>query len=124
MVAWCKMGRRKLRDIYKQQIISVKKKTKKEQLEKGKPTFKNLEIDYDRVNDKDINIVVSDVLSDIKKCYGSLVLSAKKTGSTFIVTSIRCPICNKPVELNQYWMCFICQCPEHAKMNFEIIKVL
>lgn len=118
------MTRRKLRDMYKIQILSVKRKAKKDKQDKQIPNFKNLEIEHKRVDDKNINIVITDILNADEKDYKSLVLATKKSGSTFVITSIRCPLCNKPIELNKYWLTYICQNSEHEKKNFEIKGVL
>lgn len=119
------MGRRKLRDIYKMQILSVKRKAKKDKVNAQVPTFKNLEIDYSRTNDKNINIVVTDILNATEKNYKTVVLATDKKGSTFIVKKIRCPICKATLVLNEHWQCFICQQNEqHPKKCFEIQRVL
>ena len=119
------MGRRKLRDIHKAQLISVRKKTKKEKLEKQKPTFKNLELDYDRVNDTNIELIITDIFDTNERDYRSLMLANHKTGSTFIITCIRCPLCNKPIELNKLWNSFICYGnKEHNKKCFEIKRAI
>ena len=111
--------------MYKMQILSVKRKTKKEAQQKTIPTFKNFKIDYSRVNDNNIEIGVIDVFGETDKGYKSLVLSVDKKGATFIISKIRCPFCNKPDELNEHWKTYICnKCEDHEKMNFELVQVL
>ena len=111
--------------MYKMQILSVKRKTKKEAQQKTIPTFKSFDIDYSRVNDNNIEIAVIDVFGETDKGYKSLVLSVKKKGATFIIDMIRCPFCGKAVQLNEHWFTYICNaCDEHEKMNFELMQVL
>lgn len=116
------MSRRTLREQFKIQILSVKRQAKKDRQEKGVPTFRNLEISYDRVNDNNIGLVVSDILEREEKQYKSLVLATDKTGATFIITKIKCPACGATLALDKKWMCFICSNPEHKKKSFEIIS--
>jgi len=119
------MSRRKLKDMFRVQILSVKRQRKKDVENKTIPTFKNFDIDYDRVNDNNIEIAVRDIFEETDKGYKSLVLSVDKKGATFIISKIRCPLCGKPIQLNEKWFTYICfECDEHKKTNFEMVGVL
>lgn len=118
------MGKRKLRDIYKIQILSVKRQNKKNKQLQQIPTFKNLEIDYNRINDNNIAIAIKNILGE-EKTYLSHILSIKKYGSDYKISSIKCPICNATLEINKNWFCFICQkCDKHEKQIFEVVRVI
>lgn len=47
------------------------------------------------------------------------MISVKGKISKELVTQIVCPICGKPVKINEHWNCFICQ-NGHEKMIFDI----
>lgn len=118
------MGRR-LTESFKLQMKGVRKKAKKDRQEKQVPTFKNLGLEYKQIEDKNIEIMVSDILSNTEKDLKSLVLRVVPMGSTYIVDCIRCPICNKPVDLDRRWEGFVCQkCETHEKKIYEILNVV
>jgi len=119
------MSRRKLKDMFRVQILSVKRQRKKDVEYKTIPTFKNFDIDYDRVNDDNIEIAVRDIFDETDKGYKTVVNQVDKKGATFIISMIRCPLCGKPISLNEKWFTYLCyECEEHKKTNFEMVGVL
>jgi len=118
------MGKR-LTESFKLQVKAMRRKLKKAKVEKQRPTFKNLDIAYERATDKEIKIVVTDVMNTQEKERITSAVSVDPTGSTFIIKSILCPFCNKTLELNQSWGAYICPKNEmHEKKVFEICRVI
>ena len=116
---------KRLTESFRLQMQATRKKARKERQEKQLPTFKNLEIPYSKVNDKNITILVSNIMDMKEKNCKSLVLSVKAKGQTYIINSIRCPICQKPIPYNEKWNSFVCDKNEvHDKKIYEILQVL
>jgi hypothetical protein len=118
------MGKR-LTESFKLQVKAMRRKQKKAKVEKQRPTFKNLDISYDRANETDIKVVVSDVMNVQEKERITSAVSVDPTGSTFIIKGILCPFCNRKLDLNHSWGAYICPKNDaHEKKVFEICRVI
>jgi len=118
------MGKR-LTEAFKLQVIAMRKAQKKAKQEKQRPTFRNLDIPYDRCTSKDIRVTVTDIVNTEEKAKITSAVTVDQTGSTYIIKSIICPVCQKNVELNQKWNAYICPKNElHNKKVFEITNVV
>lgn len=116
---------RTLTEIFKIQIKSVRRKAKKDRQDKQLPTFKNLEIPYSKVNDKNIIIIVSNIMDIKEEDCKTLVLNVQPRGQTYIISSIRCPVCQKPIPYDERWNSFVCDKNDvHDKKIYEILKVV
>lgn len=116
---------KKLMESFKLQMKATRRKIKKDKQDKQLPTFKNLDIPYSQVNDKNIGILVSNIMDVKEKDYTTLVLGTQPKGQTHIISSIRCPVCQKPVPYDERWNSFICEkCDVHDKKIYEIVKIL
>jgi len=98
---------------------------RKQRWQKTVPSFRNFEIDVEEAKYfSQIRIVVTNLLDAEESARFSRIHSLKEAGATFILESILCPICHKPINLNYHWNCFICNCNEHEKKVYEISKVV
>ena len=104
---------------------AYRKKMKKQRWQKTLPSFKNFDIDIDEAQYfEQIRIIVTNLLDSDEKPRFSRIHSLQETGATFVFSSIICPICRKPINLNYHWNSFICNCKEHDKKIYEISKVV
>ena len=114
------MGKR-LTEAFKLQMIATRKKAKKAKQEKQRPTFKNLDIPYEKAESKDVKVAVTNILNVQEREAITTATLVDPTGSTFIIKSVQCPICHKDVPFNIRWNAYICPKNEvHAKKIFEI----
>jgi len=98
---------------------------KKQRWQKTVPSFRNFEIDIEEAKYfEQIKIVVTNLLDAEEKPRFSKIHSLQEAGATFILSSIICPVCRKPISLNNHWNGFICNCKEHEKKVYEICKVV
>jgi len=118
------MGRR-LTEAFKLLEKEYYKKARKEKWDKALPTFKNLNIDpqYKDTYNKLI-ISVTNLLDTKEKSCTTKINNIAPRGTNYIITNIKCPLCNKNIKINRHWNCYICQCPEHGKKVFEINKII
>jgi len=114
------MGKR-LTESFKLQMIATRKKAKKAKQEKQRPTYKNLDISYDKSDGKDVKVAVTDIIDIASRETITSATLVDPTGTTFIIKSIECPICHKDAPFNLRWNAYICPKNEvHAKKIFEI----
>jgi len=99
-------------------------KVKKERWLQTVPSFRNLKIDFCYGKEcKRLRIIVTDLLDIEEKNKFSTIHNVSNQGGTYVITSIICPVCKKPVSLNIHWNSYICECKEHERKIFEICKV-
>ena len=102
-----------------------RRKLKKERWEATTPSFRNLDLDHFRKKDyQEIKIAVTDVLNINEGAFYSKINSIGERGSMILVTSVICPFCGKPAQLNEHWNCFFCECGIHEKKILEITRVV
>lgn len=102
-----------------------RRKLKKARWEATTPSFRNLDLDHEYKQGFDtIKIIVTDVLNIKQGSFYSKINSIGEKGSIVLVTSVVCPFCGKPAQLNEHWNCFFCKCNEHEKKIFEITRVV
>ena len=119
------MGR-KLTESFKLQEKANRLREKADAEAKQIPNFKNLGIPYYMSeNCKDISIIVIDILGNDKSAE-TKINTVKQSGTNFVIETIICPLCNKPIHLNKYWNCFMCNPKDnqHKKVMFDIKKVV
>jgi len=98
---------------------------KKQKWEKTVPSFRNFEVEFEEAQYfEQLRIIVTNLLDTEETPRYSKIHSLRCTGSTFIMESILCPICQQPIFLNYHWNCFICNCGEHEKKVYEICRVV
>jgi len=103
---------------------AFRRKAKKERWLQTTPSFRNFKVDIEYAkNCTGLSIKVTDLLDVESKSKTSAIHDVARQGGTYIVTSIICPICNRPVSLNKHWNSYICECKEHPRMIFEICEV-
>jgi len=105
---------------------SYRKKMRKQIWKKTVPSFRNFKIDVDEViYFQQMKLVITNLLDIDEPPNYSKINTLNNTGATILITSIICPVCKKPIFLNEYWNSFICeQCEEHEKKIYEITRVV
>jgi len=117
------MGKR-LTQAFKLLEKDYRLKVKKERWDKGIPTFKTFDIPFElRKSLEDITLYVTDVLNVESPTRESRVIKVDKKGSTYMITSIVCPVCNQILVINKHWHCYFCEDISHGRKIFEITKV-
>ncbi|MHA1866013.1 MAG: hypothetical protein ACTSWZ_05840 [Candidatus Heimdallarchaeaceae archaeon] len=100
-----------------------RQKVKKERWLETEPNFVNLKIDYSY---KDcfhkLKVIVTDLLEKTETKKVTEITSIVPRGSTFLISSIKCPDCGSIIFLNKHWNAYFC-CNGHKKKIFEIVKV-
>jgi len=115
---------KRLTEAFKLQEKGVRRKLKKAKWDKSLPSFKNLEIDiYYKEHYEDLELSITNILNLEEKSIKTNISCICEMGSNYLITNIKCPHCGKNIQINRYWNCYICDCPEHEKKIFEISKV-
>ena len=98
---------------------------RKQRWQKTIPSFRNFKIDVEEARYfEQIRIVVTNLLDAEEKPRFSKLHGIQESGATYIMSSIICPVCRRPVYLNHHWNGFICNCNEHEKKVYEICRVV
>jgi len=101
-----------------------RRKVKKEKWEQTIPSFRNLKIDISfKYNFESIRLIITDILHIENRPKFSKIINISPKGGTFIITQIKCPFCNKIINLNKYWNSYICESEDHEKKIYEITSV-
>ena len=115
------MGSR-LMESFKMHMKSYKKQKTKEQQQKGVPTFRNFSIPPQySTHYEELTAYVVDLLS--KEPYKvTKILNIRRYRSTYLITSIKCPLCGSVLDIDYHWFAFICE--NHAKKKiYDIILI-
>lgn len=103
---------------------AYRRKMKKQRWEKTVPSFKNLGMTVKCADFTDeINLVVTNLLEIEEKAVYAKINGVSEFGSNYLISSIKCPFCHKPLIINRHWNCFICSGGEHERKVFEILRV-
>jgi hypothetical protein len=70
-----------------------------------------------------VDVIVTDVLEATEQEYVAKIHQITEHGATYLIESITCPLCDNPLIINRHWNCYFCECDEHGKKVFDIIKV-
>ena len=115
---------KRLTEAFKLLEKGYRRKMRKERWEKSIPSFENFKVDVSFKDSLDeLKIIVTDILNVSEPKRKAKISTVSNYGSSYLINSIECPICGRILIINRHWNCFFCECTEHQKKIYEIVKV-
>ena len=62
----------------------------------------------------DIDVHITDLLHNYSET--TTITAINQKDSRVLIESIRCPICNQPIQIDEHWDCYICKCYNQKKI--------